>query len=92
MAFKMNGWSAFTTDYKQQYQNLVNQISDLKNKYASSDEADKTNIQKQVQIIQNKIIDLQRKMEKHAQQNPGGESKAYPVIQATASKKLQIKK
>ena len=83
MAFKMNGFSAFTTGYKQQYQNLVNQVNDLKNKYARSDEAGKANIEKQVKIIQEKIRALQSKMEKDAQQNPG-KSKPYPVIKPTA--------
>ena len=80
--------SSFTTDYKQQYQNLVNQINDLKRK--KEEGVGQANIEKQIQIIQNKIRDLQSKMEKDAQhlEATGAEKKlqVFPVIPKMISK------
>tara|TARA_R100000234_G_scaffold56435_1_gene34024 strand:+ start:45 stop:266 length:222 start_codon:yes stop_codon:yes gene_type:complete len=70
MTFKMKGFSAFTTDYKQKLQNLAKQAKEAKNEEEGI-------------RIQNEIKNLQNKMNK---ERAGGEMKAYPVVPRIASK------
>ena len=71
MAFKMNGFSAFTIDYKDELAKLAYQLKNAKN-------------ENEALVIQNKIKDLQNKMNK---EGAGGETKTYSAIKTEEFKR-----